>query len=168
MLAGSQSIYSAPITVVAGKRRGRGEDSIFWDDAKNRYVGVVSLGYSASRTRVRKKVMGRTKTEVRDKLRELHSQVHFQRLPIQQVAIAPWLMTRGRATKARTYAARLAPMTNCAPDTSGDVSGANQSRWRGTRSPLSNEHPAIGGYRAVVFPGRHSVWSRCAGLVISR
>jgi integrase len=57
------------------KRRGRGEDSIYWDEAKNRFVGAVSLGYSASGTRVRKKVMGRTKTEVRDKLRELHTQV---------------------------------------------------------------------------------------------
>ena len=36
---------------------------------------MVSLGYSPSGTRVRKKVMGRTKTEVREKLRELHKQV---------------------------------------------------------------------------------------------
>lgn len=63
------------MTVVSGKRRGRGEDSIYWDEAKNRYVGVVSLGYSPSGTRVRRKVMGRTKTEVREKLRELHAQV---------------------------------------------------------------------------------------------
>jgi hypothetical protein len=60
---------------VSGKRRGRGEDSIYWDEAKNRYVGVVSLGYSPSGTRVRKKAMGRTKTEVREKLKELHQQV---------------------------------------------------------------------------------------------
>jgi integrase len=46
-----------------------------WDEAKGRYVGAVSLGYSASGARVRKKVMGRTKTEVREKLRELHAQV---------------------------------------------------------------------------------------------
>jgi hypothetical protein len=63
------------MTVVSGKRCGRGEDSIYWDEAKNRSVGAVSLGYSASSTRVRMKVMGRTKTEVRDKLRELHAQV---------------------------------------------------------------------------------------------
>jgi integrase len=62
------------MTVVSGKRRGRGEDSIFWDEAKSRYVGVVSLGYSPSGTRVRKKIMGRTKTEVREKLKELHQQ----------------------------------------------------------------------------------------------
>jgi integrase len=63
------------MTVVSGKRRGRGEDSIFWDEAKGRYVGAVSLGYSASGARVRKKVMGRTKTEVREKLKDLHAQV---------------------------------------------------------------------------------------------
>jgi hypothetical protein len=63
------------MTVVSGKRRGRGEHSIFWDEAKSRYVGVVSLGYSPSGTRVRKLVMGRTKTEVREKLKELHAQV---------------------------------------------------------------------------------------------
>jgi integrase len=65
----------ALMTVVSGKRRGRGEDSIYWDSAKQRFVGAVSLGYSPSGQRVRKKVMGRTKTEGRDKLRELHAQV---------------------------------------------------------------------------------------------
>ena len=58
-----------------GKRRGHGEDSVYWDEPKSRYVGAVSLGFSASGTRIRKKVSGRTKTEVRDKLRELHQQV---------------------------------------------------------------------------------------------
>ncbi|HEX5347981.1 MAG TPA: hypothetical protein VFW64_12920 [Pseudonocardiaceae bacterium] len=35
----------------------------------------MSLGYSPSGTHVRKKIMGRTTTEVRDKLKELHAQV---------------------------------------------------------------------------------------------
>jgi len=35
----------------------------------------VSLGFSPTETRIRKKVTGRTKTEVRDKLRDLHKQV---------------------------------------------------------------------------------------------
>jgi hypothetical protein len=63
------------MTQATSKRRGQNEDSVYWDDAKNRYVGAVSLGYSPSGTRIRKKVMGRTKTEVRDKLKELHAQV---------------------------------------------------------------------------------------------
>ena len=62
------------MTVVSGKRRGRGEDSIYWDEAKSCYVGAVSLGYSPSGTRIRKRVMARTKTEVREKLKELHQQ----------------------------------------------------------------------------------------------
>jgi integrase len=57
------------------KRRGHGEDSIYWDESKNRFVGAVSLGFSPSGARLRKKVTGRTKTEVRDKLRDLHKQV---------------------------------------------------------------------------------------------
>jgi integrase len=85
------------MTVVSGKRRGRGEDSIYWDEAKNRYVGVVSLGYSPSGTRVRKKVMGRTKTEVRDKLKELHAQVESGVRPRRHYtvndALDDWLST---------------------------------------------------------------------------
>jgi hypothetical protein len=57
------------------RRRGQSEDSIYWDASKKRYVGAVSLGFSPSGTRIRKKVVGRTKTEVRDKLKELHKQV---------------------------------------------------------------------------------------------
>ena len=63
-----------PMTAVSGKRRGRGEDSIYWDAAKSCYVGAVSLGYSPSGTRTRKRVMAQTKTEVREKLKELHQQ----------------------------------------------------------------------------------------------
>ena len=55
----------APKTHAACKRRGQGEDSIYWDESKNRYVGAVSLGFRPAGTRLRKKVTGQTKTEVR-------------------------------------------------------------------------------------------------------
>ena len=54
------------MTHAMSKRRGQGEDSIYWDAAKNRYIGAVSLGFTPAGTRIRKKVTGRTKTEVRD------------------------------------------------------------------------------------------------------
>jgi integrase len=57
------------------KRRGHGEDSIYWDESKSRFVGAVSLGHKPDGTRIRKKVTGKTKAEVRDKLRELHQEV---------------------------------------------------------------------------------------------
>jgi hypothetical protein len=63
------------MTRATSKRRGHGADSICWDESRNRFAGAVSVGFSASGTRVREKVNGRTKAEVRDKLRELHQQV---------------------------------------------------------------------------------------------
>jgi len=51
-------------------RRGHGEDSMYFDHANNYWVAAVSVGYKAGK-RVRRKVTGRTKTEVKAKLRDL-------------------------------------------------------------------------------------------------
>ena len=59
----------------AARRRGHGEDSIYLDAARGRYVGAVSLGYGPSGRRVRRKVTGKTKQEVREKLKALHAEV---------------------------------------------------------------------------------------------
>ena len=54
-------------------RRSRGEDAIYFAAAaKNRYVGSVSLGYGPDGKRIRRKVFGKTKQEVRDRLKALH------------------------------------------------------------------------------------------------
>jgi hypothetical protein len=57
------------MTESTARRRGRGEDAIYFDAAKNRYVGAVSLGFGPDGKRVRRKVTGRTKQDVRDKLK---------------------------------------------------------------------------------------------------
>ena len=57
------------------KRRGHGEDAIYFAAAKNRYVGAVSLGYTPDGKRIRRKVSGRTKQDVRDKLKALHQEL---------------------------------------------------------------------------------------------
>ena len=46
------------MTQATSGRRGQGEDSIYWDVSKNRYVGAMSLGFSPAGTRIRKKVTG--------------------------------------------------------------------------------------------------------------
>jgi integrase len=68
-------------------RRGRSEDSIYFDhDAPCRepkdhkrcsgsWRGAVSLGFGPGGDRMRRKVRGRTKTEVKDRLRELHAEI---------------------------------------------------------------------------------------------
>jgi len=84
------------MTQATSTRRGHGEDSIYWDESKNRFVGAVSVGFSPSGTRIRKKVTGRTKAEVRDKLRELHKQVDGGLRPRRRYtvgdALEDWLM----------------------------------------------------------------------------
>jgi integrase len=57
------------------RRRGHGEDAIYFDASKNRYIGAVSLGFGPDGTRTRRKVTGRTKVEVRDKLKALHAEL---------------------------------------------------------------------------------------------
>src|ERR1700683_161010 len=57
------------------KRRAAGEDAIYFDADRNRYVGSISLGFGADGRRLRRKVTGRTKQEVRDKLKTLHGEL---------------------------------------------------------------------------------------------
>lgn len=63
------------LTTAVAARRGYGEDSIYWHEAKGRYVGAISLGYDPKGRRIRKSVTGNTKAEVRDKLKELHREL---------------------------------------------------------------------------------------------
>jgi hypothetical protein len=107
------------MTAVSGKRRGRGEDSIYRDATKSCYVGAVSLGYSPSGTRIRKRVMAQTKTEVREKLKELHQQaangVRPRRHYTVNDALDDWLETgldglAGRPSKSLTFEQAVALM----------------------------------------------------------
>src|SRR5260370_12937389 len=89
-------------------RRGFREDAIYFDhsgdchDARSekgcegRWRGAVSLGYGADGKRIRRKVSGRTKQEVKDKLGELHGDLEAgirppdSRYTVAQ-AVADWL-----------------------------------------------------------------------------
>jgi integrase len=90
------------------KRRGHHEDSIFFAADKNRYVGSVSVGYRADGRRIRRKVMGRTKQEVRDKLKALHLELEtgIRSSPTYTVAqaVEDWLRggLDGRSAKTKT------------------------------------------------------------------
>src|SRR5436190_6255264 len=57
-------------------RRPRGEDAIYFVTARNRYIGSVSVGYGPDGKRIRRNVLGRTKQEVRDKLKALHGELN--------------------------------------------------------------------------------------------
>src|SRR6516162_8871244 len=73
--------------MAGASRRGYGEDGIYFDhrdDCRDsthhrtcagRWRGVVSLGFDADGKRIRRKVSGQTKAEVKDKLKTLHSEL---------------------------------------------------------------------------------------------
>jgi integrase len=105
------------VTQAKGQRRGHGEDSIYWDSSKRRYVGAVSLGFAPAGTRIRRKVTGRTKAEVRGKLRELHQDVERGLRPRQGYtvhdALDDWLAHGLADVSARTvtlYRGTIVPL----------------------------------------------------------
>jgi hypothetical protein len=83
------------VTRATSTRRGHGEDPIYLDASRNRYLGAVDLGFSPAGTRIRKKVSGKTKAEVRDKLKELHKELDVGLRPRRgytvRDALADWL-----------------------------------------------------------------------------
>jgi integrase len=98
-------------------RRGYGEDGIYFDhrgdcrdpahhrSCPGRWRGVVSLGYGPDGKRARKKVSGATKTKVRDKLKDLHTDLDAGVRPVRgytlEQAVTDWLAVGlpGRAAK---------------------------------------------------------------------
>jgi len=77
-------------------RRSKGEGSLSWNEARQRWVGRVSLGYNADGKRRVGTVSARTKTEARTKLRALLRD-HDDGLPTQRAytvgdAVEAWLM----------------------------------------------------------------------------
>lgn len=77
-------------------RRGYGDDSIYFDAVKQRWTGAVSLGYTPDgKRRIQRKVTGKTKTEVKDKLkalrREMDAGIHSSLSYTMALCIEDWL-----------------------------------------------------------------------------
>jgi hypothetical protein len=99
------------------RRRGHGEDAIYFDAAKNRYVGAISVGFGPDGKRIRRKVTGRTKAEVRDKLKAAHNELdrglHTSATYTVRQAVDDWLEggLPGRSERTRSiYREALKPL----------------------------------------------------------
>jgi hypothetical protein len=124
------------MTDSTARRRGHGEDAVYFDATKNRYVGAVSLGFGPDGKRIRRKVTGRTKQDVRDKLKALHAELdrglRTSSTYTVRHAVADWLEggLPGRAERTRSvYREALAPLMGQIGNkplrelTAGDVRG---------------------------------------------
>ena len=58
------------------KRRAKGDGAIFFDENRKTYIGQISLGYDTNGKRKRKTVYGKTKAEVKEKLKNVEFQVY--------------------------------------------------------------------------------------------
>lgn len=71
-------------------RRGRGEDSVYFEG--DRWRGAVSLGYGPDGWRVWKKVSGATKAEVLRRMRELRAELDAGLpVPDDRLSVAAYL-----------------------------------------------------------------------------
>jgi hypothetical protein len=117
---------------MADTRRGHRDDSIYFDhrvgtaclDARlhkacaGRWRGVISLGFAPDGKRIRRKVSGQSKADVKTKLQALHDELRegLQTSPTYTVrqAVEDWLADGldGRSAKTvSTYRAVLDPLT---------------------------------------------------------
>lgn len=67
-------------------RRNRGDGGLYWDDSRQRWIGVITVGFDTRGKPKRRKVSGVTKTEAQDKLRALQREAELG-LDLSQGAI---------------------------------------------------------------------------------
>ncbi|MGH3710485.1 MAG: hypothetical protein ACRDRQ_20790 [Pseudonocardiaceae bacterium] len=108
------------MSATSGKRRGRGDDAIYWDKSKSSYIGAVSLGYTAAGNRRRRKVYGKTKAEVRDGLKELRAEIETgvtssARYTVTDAVRNGSTSDSRAATRARWTSAGRSPKTTSCP-----------------------------------------------------
>ena len=103
---------------VRARRRGRGEGSIYKDEAKGRWYAAVSVGYGPDgKTWRRHKISGRTRAEVAAKLREFQAEQDSGARPASdytvQQPVDDWLAEGldGRSAGTVTLNRHLEPAT---------------------------------------------------------
>ncbi len=57
------------------KRRSKGDGAIYFDEKRGLYVGQINLGYDENGKRKRKTIYGKTKAEVKEKLKNVEYQI---------------------------------------------------------------------------------------------
>ncbi len=59
------------MTTAKKPRRGRGEGSLYWDEKRQRFIAEITVGYTPAGRRIVRRGSGKTKTEAKNKLKEV-------------------------------------------------------------------------------------------------
>jgi hypothetical protein len=152
------------MTQATSKRRGHGEDSIYWDESRSRYIGAVDLGFSPAGTRIRKKVSGKTKVEVRDKLREIHKETDAGLRPRRRYtvgdALEDWLAHGVDGLSERTVTLYRGTIVKALNEELGNIRAAGErgrDLYSAVRQVLSSRSPSAASASGlgVWFVGRY-------------
>jgi len=150
---------------------------MYFDQANNYWVAAVSLGHKGGK-RVRRKVFGRTKTEVKAKFRELRRDMENGVRPSARytvdLALDDWLANglSGRSDRTKElYQDTVKPLAGRLGDvklgdlTAGDVQETFGCAGRAAVHAQPSDHPSLSraGYPACRSP--RSGWPERGGLV---
>ncbi|MCX5146365.1 site-specific integrase [Streptomyces sp. NBC_00320] len=120
-------------------RRSRGDGGLHWDEDRQRWIATVHLGFSPSGKRIVRKGSGRTKTEAKNKLKEVLRD-HEDGLAIAPTnytvenAVNDWLMYGLAGRDSRTVAtctslARTHVIPSLGARKLRELSGEDVDRW---------------------------------------
>ena len=157
-------------------RRGRGEDAIYFATAKNRYVGSVSLGFGPDGRRIRRKVFGKTKQEVRDRLKALYQEmdagVRSSSTYTVRETVEDWLRDGLDGTSKRTralYEGLLGPLMEVIGArplrllSAGDVRDGARQAGGSLFHPVPTDHPELAGVGDPARGRQRSRWAQRRG-----
>ena len=132
-------------------RRGRGEGGLHFDETRARWIATAAVGYDARGKRITRKASGRTKTEAKNKLRDMLRD-HADGLAATgtttvEDAVRDWL-AYGLAGRASTTAVNYASLAEAGSSAHSD-NGACTTCQRTTSTGGSELRPrrsALGRY----------------------
>lgn len=121
------------------KRRSRGDGGLYWSEPRQRWIAAASLGYDPSGKRIMRRASGKTKTEAKNKLREVLRD-HEDGLAIAptgytvETAVNDWLMYglvgRDKATlEACTILSRKHVIPSLGARKLRDLSAEDVDKW---------------------------------------
>ncbi|GGQ86799.1 site-specific integrase [Couchioplanes azureus] len=128
------------------KRRSRGDGGLHWDEARQRWIASVTVGYTPAGKRIVRKASGKTKTEannaLRQKIRDYEDGLSIAHNTITVAdALADWL-AYGLSGKAATTVGNYTMLsrTHIAPDLGArklrDLTATDIDRWLAAKAKI--------------------------------